>query len=352
MPPPVPEQVTPEAPTLVEPTCDAPGDVIINPVDGVVYNETLHDDGSITITATAATGYVLTDGATTTWTYTQEQLAQLPDDHEMCATPPILEDATPVAPTLVEPTCDAPGDVIINPVDGVVYNETLHDDGSITITATAATGYVLTDGATTTWTYTQEQLAQLPDDHEMCVASLPPTVIQPDAPTAVQPTAVQPTATAPTVTEPAVIAPTVTEPAVVETPTAGTAESAAVPAAPTTLPSTGSETSSDAGRTPRCRRGTSGRRPSADPGEHPDKPSPSDEFPRGRVARKLIARGWVRTVGAQERSSLPVALRGSSSTKFTSRGTLWRARREATNDRTPSASIDPPGRRTTNAANR
>ncbi len=249
VPPPVVEQVTPMEPTLVDPTCDAPGDVTINPVTGVVYTETVNDDGSITVTATADEGYVLTDGATTTWTYTQEQLAQLPDDHEECVMP-TLDEATPVAPTLVDPTCDAPGDVTINPVTGVVYTETVNDDGSITVTATADEGYVLTDGATTTWTYTQEQLAQLPDDHEECVASLPPTVVPPGEPTATEPTVG--TDTEPTVgtdTEPTVgtdTEPTVgteTEPTVGSMPTGGgAAEAAAVPAAPTTLPNTGSQT--------------------------------------------------------------------------------------------------------------
>jgi LPXTG-motif cell wall-anchored protein len=134
-----------------------------------------------------------------------------------CVPPPVVEKVTPMEPTLVEPTCDAPGDVTINPVTGVVYTKTVNDDGSITVTATADDGYILTDGATTTWAYTQEQLAQLPDDHEECVASLPPTVVPPGEPTG-------------------------TESTVDSMPTGGGAEAAAVPAAPTTLPNTGSET--------------------------------------------------------------------------------------------------------------
>ena len=149
-----------------------------------------------------------------------------------CAPPPVLDEATPVAPTLVAPTCDAPGDVTIPTVTGVVYTTTVNSDGSITVTAAAADGYVLTDGATTTWTYTQAQLAQLPADSEACVASLPPTVTPPEQPTVVTP---------PVVTPPTIDGPAAVTPAVAAAPTAAPAETAAVPAAPT-LPTTGSET--------------------------------------------------------------------------------------------------------------
>ena len=78
------EEVTPLAPRLVPPTCDAPGAVELPTVIGVEYGTTVNTDGSVTTTATAVDGYVLAGGSTTTWTHTADQLAQLPAVHPEC----------------------------------------------------------------------------------------------------------------------------------------------------------------------------------------------------------------------------------------------------------------------------
>ena len=230
VPPPELDEVTPLAPTMIGPTCDAPGDVVLPTITGVEYTKTVKPNGSVEVNANATTGYVLAAGSTTTWTYAAQDLAQLPANDPRCVrsfpptVPPLIE-VTPRDPVLVDPSCDAPGEVVLPTITGVEYTETVRPSGTVTVTATAATGYVLAAGSTTTWTYAATQLAQLPADDPLCVASLPPTV-PPDAPT-VPP--IEPTAGVPTVAS----AP----------PTPGAAAPEAAGAAPaTTLPATGAET--------------------------------------------------------------------------------------------------------------
>jgi LPXTG-motif cell wall-anchored protein len=150
-----------------------------------------------------------------------------------CQVPVVLQEVTPLAPGLLDPTCDAPGEVVLPTVTGVEYATTTNPDGSVTTTATADEGYVFTEGSTTTWTHTADQLAQLPADHPMCLVVEPPVVEPP-------------------VVEPPVVEPPVVEPPVVQPPEQGEVASGGVTApvtptptaasTPATLPATGNET--------------------------------------------------------------------------------------------------------------
>ncbi|WP_182353217.1 ExeM/NucH family extracellular endonuclease [Flaviflexus huanghaiensis] len=136
-----PVVVTPVAPTMED-------NVITIPVvEGVEY---LIDDAVVTgtvtitedtvVTARAAEGYVLAEDAVTEWTF--EYVA-----------PPVV--VTPVAPTFSDNV------IIIPEVEGVEYliDGNVVEAGTVTITedttvtARAAEGYVLAEGADTEWTF-------------------------------------------------------------------------------------------------------------------------------------------------------------------------------------------------------
>ena len=61
---------------------------------------------------------------------------------------------------------------------------------------------------------------------------------------------------------------------------------------------------------------------------------------RSRVRFSLVAQFFWPKPGRKRGTTLPTALRGSSSTKCTSRGTEWSARCERTQSRTASAARD------------
>jgi LPXTG-motif cell wall-anchored protein len=222
--PPLPVEVVVVAPTMTDPTCDAPGVVVVPEVVGLVYVE-LVVDGSVTVSVKAADGFVLADGSATSWTFPAEDLAQLDPDDPRCTSSEPLP-VTVVAPTMTDPTCDAPGVVVVPEVVGLVYVE-LVVDGSVTVSVKAADGFVLADGSATSWTFPAEDLAQLDPNDPRCVASEPPVL--PEIP----PTEVLP----PEVVPPEVSAQGPVPPAVVETPAAA---APTVAAAPTALPATGS----------------------------------------------------------------------------------------------------------------
>ena len=139
--------------------------------------------------------------------------------------PPEVTELTPEAPTLGPPTCDALREVVLPPtVEGLLYTP-VEKDGSITVTVVATEGFVLAEGATTSWTFTVEELAKLPATDQACIEPVPTT---------------QPPAETPVV---AVLPPTqpAAETAVLAAVPAAVPAAAAPAAAPTALPTTGSE---------------------------------------------------------------------------------------------------------------
>jgi hypothetical protein len=148
-------QVTPTAPFFND-VCESAYDTYtIFATTGVDYKvggvtkpaaTYLAGSNSVTVTAVAQTGYVLT--GTTSWTYTYTY-------NVSCSVP-----ATPAAATFYE-ACGTKNDTYTIPLTtGVDYqvggatkaNGSYAGSGTVTVTAIAQTGYVLT--GTTTWTHT------------------------------------------------------------------------------------------------------------------------------------------------------------------------------------------------------
>lgn len=129
--------VTPVMASVIDPpVCGPDNDVLDIPTtEGVIYSDTGWVEGTRTITATAAEGYVL-EGQTS-WTFH--------DENTPC-------EAATVTPTVV-PVCFPNNDTVTIPeLEGVIYSDTGWVDGKRTITATAVEGYVLT--GETSWTFT------------------------------------------------------------------------------------------------------------------------------------------------------------------------------------------------------
>lgn len=59
----------------------------------------------------------------------------------------------PVAPTLTNPACDVAPDVVIPEVPGVIYEKSPGEDGTVSVVASPAPGYVFPEGAQTSWTF-------------------------------------------------------------------------------------------------------------------------------------------------------------------------------------------------------
>jgi hypothetical protein len=150
-----PVNVTPTAPT-VAPMCGPNNDTVTIPsTQGVTYSDTGWVNGQRTITATANKGYILT--GTASWTFTDE-----------ATTCPV--EATPVTASVIDPPVCGPNNDVINvpSTEGVIYSDTGWVDGTRTITATAADGYVLQ--GQTSWTFH--------DANTLCsVTTVPPTVV-------------------------------------------------------------------------------------------------------------------------------------------------------------------------------
>jgi hypothetical protein len=138
--------------------------------------------------------------------------------------PPVVVEVD--EPTMTDPNCDDPGTVNVPKKTGLVYSA-VTENGAVTVTVTADTGYVLAPDSETTWTFTAEELAQLPDTHPSCADALPP-VVTPDV---VTPDVVTPTEVPPTEADAAGPVPAVVTPA---------AEVAPAAVTPTALPATGS----------------------------------------------------------------------------------------------------------------
>lgn len=152
-----PEAVTPETPTTTKPSCDVRSMTVTLPTTvGVSYTPngalTLAPGESVTITATAKDGYVLTEDATTEWSFTNTF------DPSTCT-----KVVTAEPPSSSPATCSDFGYrwIFVPSVEGVIYTVTgasefdpewstgewlLDLGGSATITASADTGYVLSNG--------------------------------------------------------------------------------------------------------------------------------------------------------------------------------------------------------------
>jgi len=166
-----------------------------------------------------------------------------------CVVPPPVEPPTPeevpvLEPTLTAPTCTAPGEIVIPDRDGLEYVES-EDQDQVTVIVSAADGYVLEAGATTSWTFPIERLAQLDPDDPLCRTPEEPAT-PPETPNAVVPPQVEAQGPEPAVVveAPATAVPTATaSPTATAPPTATASPTVVAPtvaAAPTELPITGS----------------------------------------------------------------------------------------------------------------
>lgn len=138
------------------PVCGPNNDVLNIPTtEGVTYSDTNWVDGKRTITATANEGYTLV--GTASWTFTDQATA--------CPT----EVKTVTASVIDPPVCGPNNDVLNIPTtEGVIYSDTSWVDGTRTITATAAEGYVLQ--GQTSWTFHDENVP-------CSVTTVAPTVV-------------------------------------------------------------------------------------------------------------------------------------------------------------------------------
>ena len=175
------------------PDCFAEGTVVLSEGEGYTWTE--NEDG--TYTAVADEGYVIVGDATfgpyETDQLTGRQCQTLPP---LPPLPPLPIEAIPVDPSVTDPTCDAPGTVVL-PTSPVGYDWVLQPDGSYE--AVADPGYYFDLAAVTT--FDPGDLSQL--DGAVCeaptssVASEPPVVPPAVVPPAVDPPAVDPPAVAP-----------------------------------------------------------------------------------------------------------------------------------------------------------
>jgi hypothetical protein len=136
------ETVEPVEPTYVDPSCanDNVAAVTLPQTEGVDY--AIDGDeipgGTVTITATAQDGYVLADGAVTSWTYTFPAA-------EDCSEEPVVAD-----PVFVDPTCDNDNtaDVLYEEVPGVIWTVegTIAPGETVVVTAQLAEPVVSGEG--------------------------------------------------------------------------------------------------------------------------------------------------------------------------------------------------------------
>jgi hypothetical protein len=181
-----PVVVTPRAPTATIPTCATPTMTVTLPTgpEGVIYPPsgplTLAPTESVTITPTAAEGYVLAEGSgpvTITNTF----------DPSVCTDDVLV---TPLAPTTTTATCTVADITVTLPSgpEGVRYEAsgslTLGFQATVTVTAFADEGFVLPEQeGGWTWTFTNEF------DPATCTGAL--TVVKPADPTVSKATCVK-----------------------------------------------------------------------------------------------------------------------------------------------------------------
>jgi hypothetical protein len=134
--------------------------------------------------------------------------------------PPIVVEVD--EPTMTDPDCDAPGEVIVPEKTGLVYSTQTLGNGSVEVTVEADEGYVLAAGSDTSWTFPAAELAQWAVDDSRCVESPPPVVTPPAE-----------------VVPPTEVASAGPVPPVVTPPPAASVAAVTPAAAPTALPATG-----------------------------------------------------------------------------------------------------------------
>ena len=130
--------------------CDIKNDTLTVPKDTEQVAYTVTDTrvagvGSVTVKATAKTGYEFGKDAVTSWTF--------PFTNEACP----LVVTTPASVT-AEDTCGTTNDKLNVPKDTNEVAYTVNDSrvkgvGSVTVTAAAKEGYVLKEGSTKSWTF-------------------------------------------------------------------------------------------------------------------------------------------------------------------------------------------------------
>lgn len=167
--------VQPVAPTVDQAVCTAPGKnsdpaVHLATTEGIDYSISPEDyaaGDTVTITATPQAGYAL-EGLGDGWVYNEAGTATYTTS---LIQPICTVNVTATAPTFTEPTCDNPLGAKVNlpeAPEGVEYG--IVGDASaghtVTVTAYAQPGYVLT--GKTSWTHTFD----VPDN---CTTSLPHT---------------------------------------------------------------------------------------------------------------------------------------------------------------------------------
>ena len=184
------ETVTPQAPTFTEALecvegAPLPATVVVPQVTGVVYRVDgevvsgpleVPADATVTVTAHAADGYALADGAPAQWehTFTAPQ----------CPAP--LVEVTALAPTSTEPVCVAgsasAGSITIPDVEGVRYTVdgedvtgrlTVAAGESVTVVARPLPGYVLSgDTQVITYAFSFPELECVPEPVQVEVGTV------------------------------------------------------------------------------------------------------------------------------------------------------------------------------------
>ncbi|WP_461635175.1 Ig-like domain-containing protein, partial [Glutamicibacter soli] len=151
------KKAAPDAPEVVQATCNADGTVTdptvgVAETEGVAYtvDGEVKAGNTVTVTATAQDGFKLT--AAGDWTLNEDGTASLTVvlDETDCVVPPV--EAAPVAPTVEQATCNADG-TVTDPTVGVAETEgvTYKVDGevkagnTVTVTATAKDGFKLSE---------------------------------------------------------------------------------------------------------------------------------------------------------------------------------------------------------------
>jgi uncharacterized repeat protein (TIGR01451 family) len=135
---------SPGAPRISE-RCGPNNDLVALPTsDYFTYTSTGWVDNKLTVRATPKSGVVVTEGATTVWTFT--------DENEPCPPPPV-ETHAPPAPTISE-QCGPNNDVVVLPESNYfTYATSGWSLGQITVIATPKTGVVVTEGAKLQWVF-------------------------------------------------------------------------------------------------------------------------------------------------------------------------------------------------------
>ncbi len=192
------KKAAPDAPEVVQATCNADGTVTdptvgVAETEGVAYtvDGEVKAGNTVTVTATAKDGYKLSEAKG--WTLNDDGTATIdivlgtPD----CQTPPVEDkEAAPVAPTVEQATCNADGTVTdptveVAETEGVAYtvNGEVKAGNTVTVTATPKDGFTLTE--TKGWTLNEDGTATFTVTFEeagQCAAPTAPVTPDVDEP--------------------------------------------------------------------------------------------------------------------------------------------------------------------------